>query len=41
MPDIVHVAYAQTGQSSNTNAFGMREMQQKAYEARVRLSICS
>ncbi|CAN1570320.1 SF2-N domain containing protein [Spirosomataceae bacterium] len=34
MPDIVHVTYAQTGQSSNTNEFGMREMQQKAYEAR-------
>jgi len=34
MPDIVHVTYAQTGQSSTTNEFGMREMQQKAYEAR-------
>jgi hypothetical protein len=34
MPDIVHVTYGQTGQSSNTNEFGMREMQQKAYEAR-------
>lgn len=34
MPDIVHVTYAQTGQSSNINEFGMREMQQKAYEAR-------
>ncbi len=34
MPDIVHVTYAQTGQSSSTNEFGMREMQQKAYEAR-------
>ncbi|MBK9509970.1 MAG: DEAD/DEAH box helicase family protein [Cytophagaceae bacterium] len=34
MPDIVHVTYAQTGQSSNTNQYGMREMQQKAYEAR-------
>ncbi len=34
MPDIVHITYAQTGRSSNTNEFGMREMQQKAYEAR-------
>jgi superfamily II DNA or RNA helicase len=34
MPDIVHVTYAQTGQSSTTNAFGMREMQEKAYQAR-------
>lgn len=35
MPDIVHVSYAQTGSSSQTNAFGMREMQAKAYEARA------
>ncbi|MDO9152138.1 MAG: ATP-dependent helicase [Paludibacter sp.] len=34
MPDLVHVTYAQTGQSSQTNHFGMREMQEKAYEAR-------
>ena len=34
MPDIVHVTYAQTGQSSSTNALGMREMQEKAFEAR-------
>lgn len=34
MPDIVHVNYAQTGQSSNTNPLGMREMQEKAYQAR-------
>jgi len=34
MPDIVHVTYAQTGQSSKTNSFGMREMQEKAYQAR-------
>lgn len=34
MPDIVHVSYAQTGKSSQTNNLGMREMQQKAYEAR-------
>jgi len=34
MPDIVHVTYAQTGQSSKINAMGMREMQEKAYQAR-------
>jgi len=34
MPDIVHVTYAQTGQSSSTNKLGMREMQEKAYHAR-------
>jgi superfamily II DNA or RNA helicase len=34
MPDIVHVTYAQTGQSSKINTYGMREMQEKAYQAR-------
>lgn len=34
MPDLVHVSYAQTGQSSRTNLLGMREMQEKAYQAR-------
>ncbi|TAN46124.1 MAG: ATP-dependent helicase [Nitrospirae bacterium] len=34
MPDIVHVTYARTGQSSRTNSRGMREMQEKAYHAR-------
>jgi len=34
MPDLVHVTYAQTGQSSQTNVMGMREMQEKAYQAR-------
>ena len=34
MPDIVHVKYAQTGQSASTNALGMRDMQAKAYQAR-------
>lgn len=34
MPDLVHVTYAQTGQSSKTNHYGMREMQEKAYQAR-------
>jgi superfamily II DNA or RNA helicase len=35
MPDIVHVKYQQTGKSKSTNAYGMREMQQKAFEART------
>lgn len=34
MPDLVHVTYAQTGQSSQTNHFGMREMQEKAFQER-------
>jgi superfamily II DNA or RNA helicase len=34
MPDIVHVTYSQTGQSSKINDLGMREMQEKAYQAR-------
>lgn len=34
MPDLVHVTYAQTGQSSATNKYGMREMQEKAFQAR-------
>jgi superfamily II DNA or RNA helicase len=34
MPDIVHVTYAQTGQSSKINTLGMREMQEKAYQSR-------
>ncbi|CAM4342273.1 DEAD/DEAH box helicase [Paenibacillus alkaliterrae] len=34
MPNIVEVTYAQTGQSSKVNKFGMREMQERAYEHR-------
>jgi superfamily II DNA or RNA helicase/hemerythrin-like domain-containing protein len=34
MPELVHVTYAQTGQSSKNNALGMRQMQEKAYQAR-------
>jgi superfamily II DNA or RNA helicase len=34
MPDIIKVNYHQTGQSTNTNNMGMREMQQKAFEKR-------
>ena len=32
--DIVHVSYGQTGESAKINEMGMREMQQKAYQAR-------
>ena len=34
MPDLVHVKYKQTGESKSTNQYGMREMQEKAFEAR-------
>lgn len=34
MPDIVTVQYKQTGQSTKTNAYGMREMQERAFEYR-------
>lgn len=34
MPNIVEVTYAQTGQSTSTNQYGMREMQERAFEAR-------
>ena len=34
MPDIVKVDYKQTGESKSTNQYGMREMQEKAYESR-------
>ena len=34
MPDLVNVTYKQTGKSKKTNAMGMREMQERAYEAR-------
>lgn len=32
--NLVNVSYAQTGQSKSTNELGMREMQERAYEAR-------
>ena len=32
MPNLVEVQYEQTGQSKSTNEFGMRDMQEKAYE---------
>jgi hypothetical protein len=35
MPDLVHVNYQQTGKSKSTNEFGMREMQERAFEART------
>jgi superfamily II DNA or RNA helicase len=34
MPNLVDVTYAQTGKSSKTNEYGMREMQAKAFQAR-------
>ena len=34
MPDLVNVTYKQTGKSKKTNAMGMRQMQERAYEAR-------
>ncbi|MDC1068444.1 DEAD/DEAH box helicase family protein [Candidatus Kapabacteria bacterium] len=34
MPNLVDVNYNQTGQSTSTNEYGMREMQERAYEAR-------
>ncbi len=34
MPNIVDVTYAQTGKSTSINQFGMREMQERAFEAR-------
>lgn len=34
MPNIVDVSYAQTGKSTSTNQYGMREMQERAFEAR-------
>ncbi len=35
MPNLVHVDYKQTGKSKSTNALGMREMQEKAYEGKT------
>jgi superfamily II DNA or RNA helicase len=34
MPNIVDVQYKQTGQSKSTNQYGMREMQERAFEYR-------
>ena len=34
MPNIVNVQYNQTGKSKSTNAYGMREMQERAFEYR-------
>ena len=34
MPNFVDVTYAQTGNSLNTNTLGMRDMQEKAFEAK-------
>ena len=34
MTNLVEVKYAQTGESTKTNSFGMREMQAKAFDSR-------
>lgn len=34
MPNIIDVTYAHTGESTKTNQYGMREMQEKAFAAR-------
>lgn len=34
MPNLVNVEYHQTGKSKSTNAYGMREMQERAFEYR-------
>ena len=33
MPDLIHVHYATTGESTSTDAMGMREMQARACAA--------
>ncbi|MDO8713746.1 MAG: ATP-dependent helicase [Polynucleobacter sp.] len=35
MPNIVEVTYEQTGRSTSVNKYGMREMQERAFEARA------
>ena len=35
MPNLVNVEYNQTGKSKQTNAYGMREMQSKAFKGRT------
>ena len=35
MPDLIHVHYATTGESTSTDPMGMREMQARAYAARA------
>ena len=34
MPNMIDVTYAQTGKSTKTNQYGMREMQERAFQAR-------
>ena len=36
MENIVNISYSQTGKATNTNSMGMRQMQAKAYEARLK-----
>ena len=33
MPNLIDVTYAHTGNSTKTNQYGMREMQEKAFAA--------
>ena len=35
MPDLIHVHYSTTGESTSTDALGMREMQARAFSARA------
>lgn len=34
MPNLIEVTYKQTGESTKTNQYGMREMQERAFAAR-------
>ena len=39
MPNLVDVEYERTGESTSVNPFGMREMQERAYEALKRVGL--
>jgi len=36
MENIVNISYSQTGKATSTNSMGMRQMQAKAFEARLK-----
>ena len=36
MPNIIDVTYARTGESTKTNQYGMREMQEKAFASKIK-----
>ena len=40
MPNIVDVTYAQTGKSTSTNQYGMREMQERALKLATLNTCC-